>query len=114
MKIKSLFIAAVFAFISIGAFASAPGKVTLEFNKETGVLTVTIKHKVKNVEKHFIDEIILEINGDEIDAMELEKQSSAQNEIVTFKLKDFKKGDEIKVSAKCNQFGKKSGKLSIE
>jgi len=86
----------------------------LKFNKETGELTVTIQHKVKNVENHFIDEIILEINDEEIEIKEIDKQSSIQNEIVTFKLKDYKKGDEIKVVAKCNQFGKKSAKLTIE
>jgi len=114
MKTRTYLLAAIIALFSMATYASPPKKVTLEFNKETGELTVTIKHKVKKVEKHFIDEIILEINDEEIEVMELDKQSSIENETVIFTLKDYKKGDEIKVIAKCNQFGKKSGKLTIE
>jgi len=106
----------LFAFFLIGmmVFATAPKKVELKLNKNTGVLEVTVIHKVKDVEKHYIDEIIVEVNGEQVAVKNPEKQTDVQQETIEFVVENLKPGDEIKVSAKCNQFGKKSAKLTVE
>ncbi|MDP8221599.1 MAG: hypothetical protein P9X26_09645 [Candidatus Stygibacter frigidus] len=94
--------------------AHPASKVDLSFDKETSVLTVNFDHKVKDIDKHFIFEILVYLNGDQIIEQKLEKQDNLETGEVFYKIVDAKPGDEIKVSIKCNKFGKKSTKLIIE
>ncbi len=110
-KIISIF---ALMMISVGIFATSPQKIELKFDKNTGVLEVTIKHKSKDVEKHYIDEVIVEVNDEEVAVKTMEEQSDSVIEKLEFTLKNIKKGDEIKVIAKCNKFGRKSEKLEVE
>ena len=100
--------------ISAGIFATSPQKVELKFDKSTGILEVIIKHKSKDVEKHYIDEVIVEVNGEEVAVETIEEQSDKVFENLEFTLEDVNVGDEIKVIAKCNKFGRKSEKLEVE
>ena len=94
--------------------AHPASKVDLSFDKETSVLTVNFNHKVKDIDKHFILEIRVELNGEKIIEQMLEKQDNLETGEVFYKIVDAKPGDEIKVRTKCNKFGKKSAKLTIE
>jgi len=94
--------------------AHPASKVDLSFDKETSVLTVNFDHKVKDIDKHFIFEILVYLNGEKIIEQILEKQDNLETGEVFYKIIDSKPGDEIKVSIKCNKFGKKSAKLIIE
>ncbi|MCF7912092.1 MAG: hypothetical protein K9M99_06170 [Candidatus Cloacimonetes bacterium] len=94
--------------------AHPASKMDLSFDKETSVLTVNFEHQVKDVEKHFIFEILVYLNGDQIIEQKLEKQDNLETGEVFYKIVDAKPGDKIKVRTNCNKTGKKSAELVIE
>ena len=71
-------------------------------------------HKVKDAEKHFIFEIIVYLNKEQIIEQKIEKQDDAEKGTVLYKIIDAKVGDEIKVRTNCNKTGKKSAEITID
>ncbi|NOR86251.1 MAG: hypothetical protein GQ527_01440 [Bacteroidales bacterium] len=107
-----LTILTIFIF-SIGAMAHGPKKIQLTFNKENHTLSADIIHKVKNIEKHYISNITIYVNGEEVLSKDYEKQLDKGHELVKFDMEQLKDGDIVKLTAKCNKFGKKSAELTI-
>ena len=94
--------------------AHPASNVTLEFNQETSILTVNFDHKVKDLEKHFIFEIIVYVNKEVIIEQQIQKQDNLETGSLIYKIVDIKLGDKIKVRTNCNKTGKKSATLEIE
>jgi hypothetical protein len=69
---------------------------------------------VKDVSDHYISDIIVYVNDEEITTTTYEKQTDKLNEIVEIPLENIKNGDVIKLKAKCNKFGSKSAKIKVE
>lgn len=98
----------LFAFI---VKADPPKKVNLSVKNNK--LTVDVVHPVKNPADHYIDLLVITINGKEYKSLKYTKQSSGKGELVTIDIPVTKAGDVIEVKARCNEFGNKSGKLKI-
>jgi desulfoferrodoxin (superoxide reductase-like protein) len=94
--------------------AHPASNVELEFNAETSILTVNFDHKVKDAAKHFIFEIKVYLNKEEIIEQKIEQQDDAEKGTVLYKIIDAKAGDKIKVRTICNKTGKKSASITIE
>lgn len=114
MKKQIIFSTLAVLVFSFSVMAHAPKKIKLSFDKATNTLTADIFHKVKDVDEHYISDIIIYINGEEVKTSTYEKQSEKQNETVEITLENVKEGDEIKLKAKCNKFGSKSSKIKVE
>ncbi|MBT3756774.1 MAG: hypothetical protein HOK80_09235 [Candidatus Cloacimonetes bacterium] len=104
----------VFVLGSLLLSAHPASNVELEFNQETSILTVSFDHKVKDAEKHFIFEVTVYLNKEEIIEQKIEKQDDAESGTVLYKIIDAKSGDKIKVKTNCNKTGKKSATLTVE
>ena len=111
---KSLFTLLLLMVLPIVMNANPAHKVTLVYDAETAKLSVTIVHPVMDTEKHFISEITVLVGDKEIEKKELTKQSTKESESYEITLPGLSKGNVITVEAKCNQFGRKSGKLTIK
>jgi len=111
---KSLFTLLLLMVLPIVMNANPAHKVTLVYDPETAKLSVTIVHPVMDTEKHFISEITVLVGDKEIEKKELTKQSTKESETYEITLPGLSKGNVITVEAKCNQFGRKSGKLTIK
>ncbi|HNR28329.1 MAG TPA: desulfoferrodoxin family protein [Bacteroidales bacterium] len=111
---KSLFTLLLLMVLPIVMNANPAHKVTLVYDAETAKLSVTIVHPVMDTEKHFISEITVLVGDKEIEKKELTKQSTKESETYEITLPGLSKGNVITVEAKCNQFGRKSGKLTIK
>jgi len=86
----------------------------LTFDKETNLLNVEFIHKVDDVDKHFIFEVIVYLNKEEIVTQLIEKQENPEGGSLVYKLIDVKSGDKIKVKTNCNKTGKKSADIVVE
>lgn len=93
--------------------AHAPKKIEANYNSETGILSLTIPHKVKDVETHYIDAITLTINEEEI-VKTYNKQSSKESHIVDIQLEKYSPGTIISISASCNKLGSKKAEITVE
>lgn len=114
MKKQILFSIIAILMMSMTIMAHAPKKIILTFDKATSTLTADMIHKVKDINSHYISEVTIYVNGEKVKVATFKKQTEILNEVSDFKLEDIKSGDEIKLVAKCNKFGKKASKIVVE
>jgi hypothetical protein len=97
------------------AWAHPPSAINITFDAETQVLRVAIPHGVSNPKgDHYIDKVVVSLNGKEIITQLIASQYSSQEQVVLYQLIDVQKGDEIEVYAKCSKFGDRKATLEVK
>ena len=96
------------------AAAHAPMKVDLAFEKETGFLSVTFEHRVRNVKDHFVYLVRVRLNKKDVIEQSLNLQDDENGGSLIYKLNDAKSGDTVEVRLECVKGGSKTGKIKIE
>lgn len=94
-------------------FAHPAEKIELKWDKNASVLDVTIVHPVKNTANHYINKIVVSVDGKVTEERALKSQSDSKTEHALFEIKDLKKGSKIEVEVTCNVFGKLKESLVI-
>ena len=84
--------------------AHSPSAMELGYDKETNQLNVTISHSVGDKNTHYIEEIIVNKNGDEYERKTYTSQPDNSEFTYTYNV-DASEGDTINVKANCNQGG---------
>ena len=102
----------MFAVCPIKAKAHRPGSVTVNYNADTKVLSVTISHSVSNPEKHYVDKVKISLNGVLIKTFEYTSQPDNSTFVYQYSI-EAKGGDELEVRAECNYFGSRTAKLIV-
>lgn len=101
--------------LSVSAASAHPPKdVTIEFDQGSKMLMVTAIHDTKDVAKHFVGVIAVEINGEKLIEQKFKSQLDATAQKAHYWINDAKIGDEIAVTATCSIAGKKKVSLKIE
>lgn len=113
-KALSLAIVLALVLVPLGLMASPPESIEASFDSETGMLAVKIGHRSLGVDKHYIKEIKVSINGEEALVATYKAQTSKAGLDVSFSLPDAKSGDEIEVYAKCNIRGDMKTAIKVE
>jgi len=112
---KKLFFSFIALLFTISIFAHPPKSVKLTYYKTDKKVVIEAIHKVKNVETHYIDKIVVYVNDVEKETINLTKQTSLEAEKYTYMLgNDIKEGDKIKFLVNCNKMGKKTAELTIK
>jgi desulfoferrodoxin (superoxide reductase-like protein) len=93
--------------------AHPPKGVDLDFDSETGVLSVEMTHSVNDASKHYVKKVTVELNGKKIIEQTFRSQLDEERQQVLYKIIDAKEGDKISVTAYCNISGKKKGELEV-
>lgn len=93
--------------------AHSPKTPELEYDVEAGLLNVSITHSVNNASKHYVNKVVVELNGRKIIEQKFRSQTNEDVQKVTYTIIDAKVGDKISVTAFCNISGKKKGELTI-
>ncbi|MCF7857738.1 MAG: hypothetical protein K9N07_00230 [Candidatus Cloacimonetes bacterium] len=93
--------------------AHPASEVNLVFDNDNSMLSVNFKHDVKDVDKHFIFEILVFLNQDQIIEQKITRQDKLEGGTLSYKIIDAKPGDTIKVKTNCNKTGKKSAEIEI-
>ena len=91
-----------------------PDGVELVFNTTENVLQVTVRHNVKDLGTHYVDQIVVELNGEKIIEQSFKSQSDSRLQMVEYRIIDAEPGDEILVTARCNISGRKKVKITVE
>ena len=93
------------------AKADPPSKVNLTY--KDGKLKVEAVHKVSDPQKHYIDQIVINVDGVDVKKITPSAQISNDSQVEEVVL-ELKKGSKVKVTARCSKFGTKTGKLTVE
>ncbi len=91
-----------------------PDRIELVFNTTENVLQVTVHHNVKDLGKHYVDQIVVELDGEKIIEQKCKSQSDSKFQMVEYRIIDAEPGDEILVTAGCNISGRKKAKITVE
>jgi hypothetical protein len=113
---KKLFLSVIFLvfLLTITSMAHPPGEVTAQFDLEKSVLSVEIAHNVGGgSSSHYIDEIIISLNGKEVIVQKTTRQTSDTQTFLYF-MPAVEMGDEIGIVAVCNVGGRGNIKIIIE
>jgi hypothetical protein len=100
------------AYQPLHAEGHAPGPVTLAYNTETEVLTVSVTHVTENVNTHYVYQIVIEKNSVQYTTRSYTNQSSASGVSDTFNV-SASAGDILRATAKCIVSGQGSGQLTV-
>jgi len=109
--ITSLFL---ISFFSVCIYAHGPKTLQLNVDLKNKSLKIVIDHNVKDTESHYISDVIISINGQEIDHKKFLKQTSSKSEVLLLNIEDMKEGDKIEVIAKCNKIGQKKNEIVVK
>ncbi len=104
----------VFLTLPLFLFAHAPRDISLNYEKENEILEINVNHSVRSADRHYIEYIIITINGNEYEVLEFDSQTSENSHDVKTKIPDLSNGDIIKVKAECSRIGSDTKELTIE
>ncbi|MBP7101881.1 MAG: hypothetical protein KBA86_01400 [Bacteroidales bacterium] len=102
------------AFIPVCLMAHAPKKVVVSYDAATSTVKVIVTHPVSNVNTHFVQSIVITVDGKEVKTFNETKQENATTETVEVVLSGVKPGMTIEAVAKCNLMGSKKGKIAVK
>jgi desulfoferrodoxin (superoxide reductase-like protein) len=112
-KMKKYFIMIMILSAFSFLLAHPASDLEISFEEETATLSVSYQHQVRDAETHYIEEIKVMLNGEEIIQQKLGKQAETAGGKLSYIIIDAQAEDEIEVISKCNKFGNKKAKLEI-
>jgi hypothetical protein len=90
---------------SFTAFSHPPSDIIITFDLAKSAVMADIVHDSKNIEKHFINRIIVLVNGSEAITQKTITQTGADGQNVMFVIPGLKTGDKVSINADCSIFG---------
>lgn len=111
---KTVFLILLFLFCGLlsQASAHAPSEMTLDYDVDTHMLTVTLTHSVSDPTLHFVFRIDIEKNGSPVFSEEYSNQPTTSEFSYSFGV-DAMPGDTLDVMAWCNLGGSITGSIDI-
>ncbi|GAH26892.1 unnamed protein product [marine sediment metagenome] len=106
-----LFLLIMYLFLPTQAFSHPASKVILSV--EGNILHVTVQHNVGNPQTHYINEIIVILNGKKI-ITQLFFLQTDNTQKVSYTIPSLKSGDTITVEASCNRGGIRKGTITVK
>ena len=106
-----------FVFLVLILFGSAlahpPMRIDLKVDAAQSLLKVVVHHTSNDASKHYIDEVVVHVNGQEMVRQVFFSQTDDQKQEAMYVVIDAKQGDEITVTASCNIFGEKKASIRV-
>jgi len=93
--------------------AHPASSVTLKYDQNTDLLTVSYDHNVKSPAEHYIKTVSIKVGGVNVITQNLSMQDSAMGGSLVYKLAGLKPGAKIEATTECSKGGKKSGTLTL-
>lgn len=105
---KKLIIFGIFLVMISSIFAHPAHEVSVDYSFKTKLLTVDFEHSVRYPEKHYISQVQVEVHDQVIITQLLSQQDNTGGGKLVFRLANLQKGDLVKVTTKCSEYGDKS------
>ncbi|UCD05461.1 MAG: hypothetical protein JSV98_10195 [candidate division WOR-3 bacterium] len=106
-------VTALLILVTVPLFAHPPKNVTLEYDYDTKILGVVIQHSVNNISKHYVNKVVVELNGKKQIEQTFNRQMDGEKHEVLYKIVDADEGDKLTVIGYCNISGRKKSELIV-
>ncbi len=87
------------------AFSHPPTDIIITFDLGKSAVYVDIKHGSKHIDKHYINQIIVLVNGKEMIRQKAITQTGNDGQRVMYVIPGLKAGDRVAIAADCSVFG---------
>lgn len=104
------------AFVLAGLTSAWPhpaSAVKLEYDSASRILKIIAAHETKKPAEHYIQSVVVRLNGKEIVRQVFASQEDVTALTVSYKVFDAKPGDTFEVTTVCNVFGKKKETIRL-
>lgn len=108
-----LVLALVLAFSGL-TYAHSPSEITVDYNQQTKVVSVKITHPVGDVSSHYVDDVKVYLNGEQVVTQKIGEQIESSYQMVKYQMPAAKSGSNLKVEAMCNIAGMMEKEITIE
>jgi hypothetical protein len=95
------------------AYAHPPQDIKITFDPSTRMLTAWIVHNVSNPAGHYIKQVDIGLNGQEIITQKISGQDNNAGQTVKVLIPDVKSGDIVSVEGYCSLSGKLEKEISV-
>jgi len=109
---KTIYVIALLI-LTASLYAHPASSVTLKYDQNTDLLTVSYDHNVKSPAEHYIKTVSIKVGGVNVITQNLSMQDSAMGGSLVYKLAGLKPGAKIEATTECSKGGKKSGTLTL-
>src|SRR6056297_681467 len=90
----------------------SPNSATLEYDEINSKLNVTFSHSVSDPNSHYIESVVIKVNGTEVETMDYTSQPTTNTFTYQYDI-NAGPGAEIEVTGYCNQAGSVSNTLTV-
>src|SRR6056297_2215707 len=112
-KLHLIVFAGVLFFAGGALFGHAPDRIKVQFDTQKNTLTIEVRHAVKNSENHFVNKIIVRLEGEKIIEQKNIRQEEKTGQEIRYIIPGAKAGDEIKIKAECSVYGSREKAIKI-
>ncbi len=95
------------------ASAHPPSDILITYDTATKTLKAVITHQVSNPDKHFINKVDIQLNGQEIIEHKISRQDNNASQTVSYLIPEAKSGDTVSIEAYCNISGKLEKEIKL-
>ncbi len=88
-------------------------EISANYDHSEQLLEIEIMHNVRDAAKHFITEIKIAWNDEEIIVQKFQEQNTKEKLAICYKIYSIQPGDILEISARCNKFGTKKLEFTI-
>ncbi len=102
---KEIILATLIVFAALPALTHPPESIHMNFEPESSIAVIEIEHSVRDVSAHYIKEVNISLNGEEILTQSFSRQSAPSSQQAVYYLHEVSEGDNIEVLASCSLSG---------
>lgn len=110
---RFLIIAALLISLSF-LLAHAPSEMEISFDQEEGVLTIVALHNVGNPGNHYVDQVTISQESNQLIVHKISKQDDNDKVTLIYRIPDTESGMKLNIVVSCNRIGKLSREFTIE
>jgi desulfoferrodoxin (superoxide reductase-like protein) len=110
---KPLLVLTALICLASPAFSHPPTAISAEYNSKNSILTLTVAHSVENTQNHYIKQVIVKKDLNEVFKQVFDSQFNKKVQIVKIMVPGLKNHAKLYAEATCSIYGTKGVELNI-
>ena len=112
-KMFLLLIVLFFIITCLPLYAHSPVRIDISYDAGTKMMTAVIHHPVSDTNAHYINKVIVKLNGKKIIEQRISRQDKNRTQTVKYRIPGSKPYDTISVDAYCSIGGRLTNRMTL-
>jgi desulfoferrodoxin (superoxide reductase-like protein) len=110
-KITVFIVLLAYLFVCSVSYATPPARIDAKFDSEKKKLEAIVQHPVNDNNTHYVNRIVVRLNGKQIIEQKFTRQDVRRNQTVQYLISDARGMDTLTIEAYCNMSGKNTKRI---